>query len=317
MPSIRDDLSPLSVRRSSVGEPVLSAAKERSSPFRHPYFRHLRVQFNLLLTPIYLWGVLLAGGSLRDWKFWVGYLTLHLFLYCGGTAFNSYYDKDEGPIGGMANPPPVDRGLLWFSLIFQALGLPLALMINLPFTLVWLVIFALMAAYSHPAIRLKANPWAALSAVAIGQGAIGFAAGWLVVRPALRSLLEPAAILGMGTTALIVTGLYIVTQIYQTAEDRARGDRTLPVIIGPRTALRVAFSILALGGTALVLVLGQRFGWGWNVGLGLFFAVMGISLLRWAASFDESQMMLNFRNAMRFAATSSGVLSAFLLYHLL
>lgn len=283
----------------------------------HPYVRHLRIQFNLLLTPIYLWGVLLSGGSLRDWKFWIGYLTLHLFLYCGGTAFNSYYDKDEGPIGGMANPPPVDRGLLWFSLIFQALGLPLALMIGLPFTLIWLVIFGLMVAYSHSAIRLKANPWAALSAVAIGQGAIGFAAGWLVVRPSLRSLLEPTALLGMATTALIVTGLYIVTQIYQTAEDRARGDRTLPVIMGPRTALRVAVAILAIGGTALVVMLGQRFGWGWTVALGPFFALMGVGLLRWAARFDENQIMLNFRTAMRFAATNSAVLSFFLLYHLL
>ncbi len=284
---------------------------------RHPWVRHLRIQFNVLLTPIYLWGVLLAGGSLRDPKFWIGYLTLHLFLYCGGTAFNSYYDRDEGPIGGMANPPPVDRGLLWFSLGFQALGLPLALAINPAFTLVWVVIFLLMAAYSHPAIRLKANPWTALSAVAVGQGAIGFAAGWLVVRPTLRSLLEPAALLGMVTTAFIVTGLYVVTQIYQTAEDRARGDRTLPVIIGPRTALRVAFVILAVGGTIMVLGLGQRFGWGWSAVLGLFFGAVGLSLLRWAARFEENEVMQNFHTAMRFAATSSGILSAFLLYHLM
>jgi 4-hydroxybenzoate polyprenyltransferase len=156
-----------------------------------------------------------------------------------------------------------------------------------------------------------------LSAVAIGQGAIGFAAGWLVVRPALESLLEPAALLGMVTTAFIVTGLYVVTQIYQTAEDRARGDRTLPVIIGPRTALRVAFVILALGGTIMVLGLGQRFGWGWSAVLGLFFGAVGVSLLRWAARFEESEVMRNFHTAMRFAATSSGILSAFLLYHLM
>ncbi|MDQ4076350.1 MAG: UbiA family prenyltransferase [Chloroflexota bacterium] len=283
----------------------------------HPYIRHLRLQFNLLLSPIYLWGVLLAGGSLRDLKFWIGYLTLHLFLYGGGTAFNSYYDRDEGPIGGMAEPPPVDRGLFWFSLVIQALGLPLAWFIGPAFTLAWLVIFLLMAAYSHPAIRLKSNPWAALSAVAFGQGGVGFAVGWLVVRPELSSLLETPALLGMVTTALIVTGLYIVTQSYQTAEDRARADRTLPVILGPRNALRVAFLILTAGGGMLVLMLGQRFGWGWSATLALFFALSGLALLRWAHSFDERAIMHNFHTAMRFALVNSGVLSAFLIYHLL
>lgn len=280
------------------------------------WLRHLRVLFNLLLSPIYLWGVLLAGGSLREPTFWLGYATLHLFLYGGATAFNSFYDRDEGPVGGMAEPAPVDGGLLWFSLIFQGLGLPLALMVGLPFTLAWIVLFLLMAAYSHPAIRLKAKPWAALSAVAFGQGAVGFAAGWLVFRPALPSLAEPAALLGMVTTALIVTGLYIVTQIYQTAEDRARGDWTLPVLLGPRTALRVAFVILAAGGGILVLGIAQRFGLLWAGSLALFFAATGAGLLRWAQSFDEQAILPNFRRAMRFAALSSGVLSLFLLYHL-
>jgi 4-hydroxybenzoate polyprenyltransferase len=283
----------------------------------HRWVRHLRLRFNVLLTPIYLWGVLLAGGSLRSLEFWLGYITLHVFLYGGGTAFNSYYDRDEGPIGGMVDPPPVDRGLLWFSLIFQLLGLPLALMIGPAFTLAWVVIFLFMAAYSHPLTRWKSSTWAALAAVAVGQGGVGFAAGWLSVRPHLASLLEPLAISGMITTALIVTGLYIITQIYQTAEDRARGDWTLPVLIGPRAALYVAVAVLAAGGGTLVLVAGARFGWIQALPLGLFFGGVGIALLRWARRFDERQVMENFRVAMRFAAVSSTVLTVFLLLHML
>ncbi|MEJ2287241.1 MAG: hypothetical protein P8Y02_01120 [Deinococcales bacterium] len=67
----------------------------------HPFVRHLRLHFNVLLSPIYLWGVLLGGGRLLDGGVWLGYLSLHLFLYGGTTAFNSYYDRDEGPVGGM------------------------------------------------------------------------------------------------------------------------------------------------------------------------------------------------------------------------
>ncbi len=96
---------------------VIETLSARDDATRHAahrshshFIRHLRLPFNLLLSPIYLWGVLLAGGTLWDPSFWLGYVTLHLFLYGGGTAFNSFYDRDEGPIGGMAHPPPVDRG---------------------------------------------------------------------------------------------------------------------------------------------------------------------------------------------------------------
>jgi 1,4-dihydroxy-2-naphthoate octaprenyltransferase len=249
--------------------------------------------------------------------FWIGYVSLHLFLYGGGTAFNSYYDRDEGPIGGMAEPPPVDRGLFWFSLGVQLAGLPLALLIGYPFTLMSLLIFLLMAAYSHPAIRLKSRAVAALLAVAFGRGAVGFAAGWFTVRSDLRSLREPDAVWGMLTTALIVTGLYVITQSYQTREDAARGDQTLPVILGARLALLVALLILAVGGGLMVQVLWLRFGAGWALALGLFFAAIAVALLRWEIRFDESRLMENYRTAMRFAAVSSGVLSLFLLYHLL
>ncbi len=283
----------------------------------HPWLRHLRLPFNLLLSPIYLWGVLLAGGSPREAGFWLGYLSLHLFLYGGTTAFNSYFDKDEGPIGGMLEPPAVDGGLLYFSLAVQVAGLPLALLVGPAFTLAWLALFTIFTAYSHPAVRLKAKPWAALGAIALGQGAVGFAGGWFVGKPTLASLLEPVALLGMVTTALIVTGLYIVTQSYQTGEDRARGDRTLPVMLGVRAALYVAVAVLAAGGAVMVLSLGGRFGWGWSAALGLFFAAVGVGLLRWAGRFDELEVRRNFYTAMRFAAVSSGVLSAFLLYHLL
>jgi 4-hydroxybenzoate polyprenyltransferase len=282
----------------------------------HPYLRHLRTHFNLLLSPIYLWGVLLAGGSLLSLKFWLGYITLHFFLYGGGTAFNSYYDRDEGPVGGMAEPPPVDKGLLWFSIAIQVVGVPLALAVGIPFTVMWLIICFLMVIYSHPAVRLKSNPVAALLAVAVGQGAVGFAAGWFAVRSEWASLLETDALWGMITTALIVTGLYIITQSYQTKEDSARGDKTLPVLLGARRALIVSLLILGLGGSIMVQYLWGRFGAEWAIALAVFFALVGIAQLRWALGFDESHIMANYRTSMRFASISSGVLSLFLLFHL-
>lgn len=291
-------------------------AHHAGAPWHHPYFRHLRLNFNLLLTPIYLWGALLAGGEIWSGAFWLGYLALHVFLYGGTTAFNSYYDRDEGPIGGMLEPPAVDRGLLTFSLAWQGLGLLLALLVNLPFALAYFALFLIATAYSHPLTRFKASPAAALLAVALGQGAVGFAAGWLVFRPSGGTLLEIDALVGMLTTALVVTGLYIVTQSYQTSADRARGDLTLPVLWGARQALVAAAGVLAAGGGLLVLVMGARFGSGWAAALFAFFAVVGAWLVLWARTFDEARVKENFRTAMRLTAVSSLGLSLFLLYHL-
>ncbi len=277
----------------------------------HPYLRHLRLPFNLLLSPIYLWGVLLGGGHLWDGRVWLGYLSLHLFLYGGTTAFNSYYDRDEGPIGGMLRPPAVDRGLLPFALIVQALGVPLAVAVGPAFLAAWLLLFLVFTGYSHPRVRFKAHPARALAAIAFGQGVVGFALGWLAVGP-LGALASPTAWTGMVSTALVVVGLYLVTQSYQTLEDRARGDQTLPVVLGPAPALRLAVGLLAPGGVVLVAALGRRGGWPLALVVTLFFACLGLWILRWAAGFDEAAVSRNFATAMRVATVASAGLSAVL-----
>ncbi len=282
----------------------------------HPHLRHLRLHFNVLLSPIYLWGLVLARADPGSARVWVGYVAVHLFLYGGATAFNSYYDRDEGPVGGLLHPPAVDAALLPFSLVVQALGLPLALAVSRPFAGAWLVLFAVFTAYSHPWVRLKARPVAALAAIALGQGAVGFALGWLAGRAGSGAgigLLGPASLTGMATAALVVVGLYVVTQSYQTAEDRARGDRTLPVILGPRTALRLAVALLAPGGVLMLLTLAGRAPWPLTTVVALFFAAVAAWVLRWAARFREAQVERNFRVAMRVAGVSSGGLALVLL----
>ncbi|MDZ7706369.1 MAG: UbiA family prenyltransferase [Trueperaceae bacterium] len=288
--------------------------RDRSTPPRppwtHPWIRHLRLPFNVLLTPIYLYGILIASGAtgvsepLSDPAVWLGWLSLHLFLYGGTTAFNSYYDRDEGPVGGMLHPPAVDAGLLPFSLIVQAVGLVLAAFVGVAFTAAWTGLFLVFAAYSHPAVRLKAHPAAALTAIALGQGAVGFVLGWTVVAPP-SGLLSPPVLLRMAATAAIVTGLYIVTQSYQVREDGARGDRTLPVLLGPTRALRLAVAVLTPGGLVLVADVARLAGAWTATVVTLAFAVLATWLLRWAGAFDPEATERNYRTAMRISASAS------------
>lgn len=285
--------------------------------FRHPWVRHLRVPFNLMLSPIYLWGVLLAGGSVWNSNFWLAYLSLHLFLYTGTTAFNSYYDKDEGPIAGMLSPPPVDPGLLGFSLVVQGVGFLLALFVNPVFATGWVILFLIASAYSHPLVRLKQRPYGALIAVGVGQGVLGFALGWLAVDPNVSALLAGPALLGMFTTMLILSGLYLISQSYQTAEDEARGDLTLSVMLGPQRALYLATGFLTVGGVILLFGVMRLFGLLWVLVLGVCFALIGLGMLRWARHFDQREVITNYRWAMGVTALSSSLLTLFLLAQLL
>jgi 4-hydroxybenzoate polyprenyltransferase len=144
---------------------------------------------------------------------------------------------------------------------------------------------------------------------------LGFMLGWLAAGAAARdlSLLTLPALAGMLGTVLVVGGLYIVTQSYQAAEDRARGDLTLPVLLGPRHALLVALALLGVGGLVLLLQLGPLLGPVLTGVTALFLLALGGWLLRWALTFDEERVRSTYLTAMRLTAVASGGLTLLLL----
>ena len=221
-----------------------------------PYWRHLRLPFQLTLAPIFLWGALLSGGRVTAATV-AAFVALHLFLYPAATAFNSWYDRDEGPVGGMAEPPPVPERLLAFALALAGIGVLLALAGGATFVLLYALIAGWTAAYSHPAARWKGSPWKSAAAIGLGQGGLGFAAGWAAAAPLEVSA---AIVIGAASAALTALGLYPATQVFQVEEDAARGDWTLAVALGPATALRFGSFCLALGGGAAAWLVAERFG---------------------------------------------------------
>lgn len=224
---------------------------KRSS--RLALFTHLRLHYQVaFLSPLFAWGYLLSAHvpSLRAL---VAFLAFHVFLYGGITAYNSYFDRDQGPVGGLRVPPPVTPGLLPFSVAVQVTGLLMALYVGLAFTLLYLAIVALSVAYSHPRFRWKSRPLLSLSVVAFGQGTAGFVAGWLAGAGTWPPATPLRAVLGAMVATLATVGMYPLTQLYQIEEDRARGDRTFAVAFGIRTSF--AFSMVCLVGAGLCLVL--------------------------------------------------------------
>ena len=281
-----------------------------------PYLVHLRLPFQVLLSPIFLWGYLLAGGR-ASLALAVAYVSLHLFGYAGGTAFNSVFDKDEGPVGGISAPPPVPKRLLAFSLAWQLAGFLLATVVNVPFAIIYGLMFTLSLAYSHPRTRWKGKPLRALFTVAAGQGVLACLGGWSSARGEVLSALSPLGVAAVGGATLITTGFYPLTEIYQMDEDLRRGDRTLAIWLGPRRAFRFALALIGAGALLALAVIAARFGVVEALLLCAFMLVLMSLVRRWGARFDPGEVMYNFRTTMRLYALTSMAFLSWIGWHLL
>jgi 4-hydroxybenzoate polyprenyltransferase len=279
---------------------------------------HLRLHFQLLLAPIFLWGYFLAAsahGVRPDLKFWLAFLALHLFLYGGTTAFNSYYDRDEGPVGGLEKPPPVEPVLLPFSLVVQAIGVGLAFLVNLPFALIYLLDFVVFTAYSYPSTRLKGKPLGSVLAIGIGQGILPALAGWVTANPDLLAI-SPLQWLAIVSATLITVGFYPLTQIYQIDEDLARGDLTFAAWIGPKRAFIFAVVVQGVAAALLIGVIAQLLGPLNAMIVALFYIILLAAILQWAFVFDNAHVLANYRRVMRINMLTSLGFIGFIGLHL-
>jgi 1,4-dihydroxy-2-naphthoate octaprenyltransferase len=214
---------------------------------------HLRFPFVYILSPIFVWGAAWGPGAWTA-RTTLGFLLVHLALYPGANAFNSAFDRDTGPIGGLARPPAVPAGLARWSAWLQAAGAVLAPIVGLAFTAGYLILWGIFTAYSHPRTRWKRSPLASTAAIVAGQGGIGYWLGWSASGNGASPLAaEWSAADGWALVAAcaVVAALYPLTQVYQLEADRARRDRTLASVLGPRGTLAWSAGGFAAAASAL------------------------------------------------------------------
>ncbi|MCX7626467.1 MAG: UbiA family prenyltransferase [Candidatus Sumerlaeaceae bacterium] len=170
----------------------------------------------------------------------------------GGTlALNSAFDRDEGDIGYLDNPPPVPKHLATLAVLLMICGLVLAyLLLPASFFLILALCVVLSLLYSVPPARLKAVAGADLVVNMIGYGAATIAAGALAtgLLPGLSDDWKFRIVCLSTGFAFLFGAFYPMTQIYQIPEDSARGDKTLVIGLGARRSLVLAviFELIAL-----------------------------------------------------------------------
>ena len=230
---------------------------------------HLRLHYQFfILSGGYLLSALFVEQV--QWsQFWVQFLNVHVLLFGGATAYNSWWDKDEGPIGGLKSPPKMQRWMWSVSMGMQYVGLIWAISLSWNFGVIYALSMLFFWLYSTPLARWKGKPLLSLIAIGVSTGTNSFLLGFLAAGGYPITFFEDTIAVGV---ALILLSLYPVSQVFQTEEDASRGDQTFAVIFGLR-GVKWLFAILFPIGSSIL-------GWGLflqNAMLGFIF--IGVNVL--------------------------------------
>ena len=274
---------------------------------------HLRIPFSFFLLPVYLFALSISSEySLADAL--LIFFIIHFLLYPASNGYNSYFDKDEGSIGGLEHPPPVSKQLYDMSLALDFFAVLLGLLISWPFALMLLVYGLVSKAYSHPAVRLK--KYAVISWLVAGffQGFFTFLMVYVGVNHAnWADLGQPVVWTAAALTSLMLWGSYPMTQVYQHEEDTRRGDRTLSYRLGVVGTFHFTAAVFSLVAGGFFWYYHRWFTTVEGVLFLLFLLPVLAYFALWYRQVSKDESYANFRSTMRLNFVSGMCLNVFFL----
>lgn len=213
------------------------------------FILHLRLHYQFFI----LSGGYLLGGLIADQmdaaSFWLQFLNVHILLFGGATAYNSYWDKDEGPIGGLKNPPKMSYWMHPASIILMLAGWIWAYKTGFPFFCTYGISLLLFWLYSTPHARWKGRPILSLIAIGISTGFNSVLMGFWAAGGSLSGII----IFGAIGASLILLSLYPVSQLFQAEQDQKRGDQTFFLEYGLK-GIKIFFTVNFLTGLFMLSI---------------------------------------------------------------
>lgn len=215
---------------------------------------HFRLPFSILLMPVFWFAMSQTTTISTSKSIWLG-IILHLLLYPASNAYNSYFDKDEGSIGGLEKPPAVDKKLFITAWIVDVIALVLTFVFISPLCCLALFIYGMVSkAYSHSAIRLKKYPFISWIVVGFFQGFfIYITVIQAITNVSINELLQVKYCFPALLSSMMLWAVYPITQVYQHKEDQKRGDKTLSIVLGIRGTFLFTMSVFGIAFTGFYL----------------------------------------------------------------
>jgi len=190
----------------------------------------LRFPFSFFLLPVSLFSLWFAQ-DVDTGTVALVFFIWHFLVYPSSNGYNSFHDRDSGPIGGLANPPMPDKNLLIVVNIMDALAIVLAAFVGFMFATFVVIYICFSRLYSYRGIRFKQYPIWGYLVVIFFQGSWVFTANTLIFSP-FSDLSSGTHWLGKGISMLLIATIYPITQIYQHDADRSDGVTTLSMLLG-------------------------------------------------------------------------------------
>jgi len=216
-------------------------------------------------------------------------------MYGGANSLNSYYDKDNGPIGGLAKPPPVDETTFYFSWFIQIVGFIISIWCSRAFTWWFLIGIIMSVLYSHTSIRLKGSPIFSVIIVALMQGFGAYCAGWIAAGRQMEDMMTVKGMLGSLSTQFITVGIYPLTQVYQFKDDIKHKDNTLAVALGISLSFKFAISFILLG-CMLMAILVYNYYSRLQASIFIIYSLLLVyNIYQWGQKFRVDEVKKNFK----------------------
>ncbi len=263
----------------------------------------LRFPFSLFLLPISLFSLFYIHPEI-NYQLFLVLIIWHILVFPSSNGYNSYHDRDQGPIGGLASPPKPTKQLLRVSNMMDGTAILLSLFINFYFAFFVFVYISASRLYSYREIRLKKFPIAGFLIVFFFQGAWVFCANILALStPGL--FLNQSVVISAFACSFFIGTIYPLTQIYQHESDRQDDVHTLSMLLGKKATFifsGIMFSI------ATFLIYFSFRSENAIVNFWLFNIVMlpaTVYFLSWTIKSYKNTRHVNFKNTMTMLVLSS------------
>lgn len=190
----------------------------------------LRFPFSFFLLPVYLFALGLVP-VINSKDAWLVFIILHLLVYPASNGYNSYMDKDESSIGGLANPMQPTRQLFYITVLMDIIAIALSIIVSNLFAIGITAYILASRAYSYRGIRLKQYPVIGYLTVVLFQGCATF---FLVYHGCSMDKTTAVPLAGILAAGLLIGAFYPITQVYQHEADKKDDVTTISRLLGYR-----------------------------------------------------------------------------------
>ncbi len=275
--------------------------------------KHLRLPFSYHLMPVFLFA--LSQAETINWQNTIiAFLILHLLIYPSSNGYNSYQDKDETSIGGLKHPPKVSENLFYATLLLDVVGVLLASIVSIHFSIFVLIYVLISRAYSYRNLRLKKHAVIGFLTVFVFQGAFTY----VMVASALadfsvENFFTLNNVICVSVASLFIGSVYPLTQIYQHQADKKDGVTTISYKLGYTGTFVFSSLMFGVASGLLYYYFDKK---NELINLILFFILMlpvVIRLFVWFMKVRKDNSHANFENTMSMNLMASSCMNIYFL----